>query len=120
MTVLDATRDSVGARSLSGLTAVAVIDVSAAARTRQSGEVVLTVEGLGSLVGPGGAADAETSLTFSGDGEGLTSGNLRPSAPAVAGRWIGSGLRTGRLTFALRSSVAGTFLLPVRFVLSAP
>jgi hypothetical protein len=100
--------------------ALAVIDFSAAARTRQAGEVVLTVEGIGSLDGPGGAADVETSLTFSGEGAGVVPGDLHGTAPSVAGRWIGSGLRTGRLTFALRASAAGTYSLPVRFVLSAP
>src|SRR3954468_15361957 len=97
--------------------ALAVIDFSAAARTRQDGEVVLTVQAIGTLAGPGGAADPETSLTFAGQGEGMLAGDLRPSAVSLAGRWIGSGLRTGRLTFALRSPAAGTYSLPVRLVL---
>jgi hypothetical protein len=50
----------------------------------------------------------------------LTANFLELGMLRVAGRWIGSGLRTGRLTFALRSAVAGTYSLPVRFVLSAP
>ena len=103
-----------------GQPAVAVVDFSAAARTRQGGEVLLTVEGMASVDGPEGWSDVGTSLTFSGEGDGVGSGELCASAPSIAGRWIGSGLRTGRLTFALRSAVAGTYSLPVRFVLSAP
>ena len=100
--------------------ALATVDFSAGARTVPGGEVVLTVEEMGTHAGPGGAADVETSLTFSGEGDGLRPGQLRASTPSVAGRWAGSGLRTGRLTFALRSPVPGSYAVPVRFVLSAP
>jgi len=100
--------------------AVAIVDFSAAARTRQSGEVVLTVERAGALSGPGGAADVGASLTVSIRGDGGPDGALDRSAPIVAGRWIGSGRRTGQLAFSLRSSVPGVYSLPVRFVLSAP
>lgn len=98
---------------------VAIVEFSAAARTRQSGEVLLTVEQTGAVSAPGGAADVETSLTVSVLGDGV-SGELHPSAPIVAGRWVGSGRRTGQLAFNLRSSVAGAYSVPVRFVLSAP
>ena len=101
-------------------TAYATVDFSAAARTRAGGEVVLTVETVKGLEGPGGAADVDVALTFSGAGEGVASGVLARHTPNVAGRWLGSGLRTGRLTFALRSAVTGAYALPVRFVLSAP
>ena len=80
-----------------------IVDFSAAARTQHGGEVVLTVEPSGALRGPGGAADVETALTFSGDGTRHARRRAQPSSPSVAGRWIGSGLRTGRLTFALRA-----------------
>jgi hypothetical protein len=40
--------------------------------------------------------------------------------PTVVGRWVGSGQRTGRISFALRGAGAGTYTLPVRFVLTAP
>ena len=102
----------------SGAASVAV-DFAAGARTRAGGEVVLTVEPVRALEGPGGAADVETAVSFDGVGEGTHSGALA-SAPSVAGRWSGSGLRTGRLQFSLHSNVAGTYTLPVRFVLSAP
>jgi hypothetical protein len=97
--------------------AVAVVEFSAAARTRESGEVVLTVERAGALIGPGGAADVETSLWVSMPGDG---GSLDPSAQVVAGRWVGSGKRAGQLAFRLRSAVPGMYSVPVRFVLSAP
>ena len=97
-----------------------IVDFSAAARTHHGGEVVLTVELAGTLNGPGGASDAETSLTFAGLGNGLAKGPLDHSRPSIAGRWVGSGLRTGQLAFTLRSSAPGSYSVPVRFVLSAP
>jgi hypothetical protein len=100
--------------------ATAAIEFDAGARTRAGGEVVLTVESVRATHGPGGAGDADTSLEFAGEGDGALSGSLAPSAPAVAGRWVGSGKRTGRLVFALRASAPGHYTLPVRFVLSAP
>jgi hypothetical protein len=103
-----------------GEAALATMEFSAAARTRPAGEVVLTVEAVREIDGPGGAADIETAVTFSGEGEGTAAGALGTAAPSVAGRWSGSGLRTGRLTFALRSAVTGSYSVPLRFVLSTP
>jgi hypothetical protein len=100
--------------------AVAVVEFTAAARTREGGEVVLTVEPMRSVEGPGGAGDLETTIAFDGDGEGTTTGVLRPTSVSVAGRWIGSGVRRGRLRFSLRAPVGGTYTMPVRFVLSTP
>lgn len=99
---------------------LAAIDFAVGARTRIGGEVVLTVEPVRSVVGPEGAADILTSVTFSGTGLGTLAGALQESGTTVAGRWNGSGLRTGRLTFALRAPVSGSYTLPVRFVLSTP
>jgi hypothetical protein len=82
--------------------------------------VVLSVEPLRAFDGPGGAADVVTAVSFSGVGEGTTSGALVQSQPSIAGRWTGSGLRTGTLVFVLRAAAPGTYLLPVRFVLSTP
>ena len=100
--------------------AVAIVEFSAAARTHQGGEVVLTVERAGALSGPGGAADADASLTVSMAGNGESAATLDPSAQVVAGRWVGSGKRAGQLAFSLRSSVPGVYSMPVRFVISAP
>ena len=99
---------------------IAIVDFSAAARTRTGDEVVLTVEPLAAVDGPGGAADVETSLTFAGEGNGALSGALTGDRPAVAGRWQGSGSRTGRLIFTLRGAVPGRYVLPVRFLLTTP
>jgi hypothetical protein len=107
-------------RTTADQSAVAIVDFSAAARTRQSGEVLLPVERAGALSGPGGAADVETSLTVSIRGDGGPAGALDLSAPIVAGRWVGSGKRMGQLAFSLRSTVPGVYSVPVRFVLSAP
>jgi len=100
--------------------ASAVIDFTAKARTRRDGEVVLTVEPERWLDGPGGAADADALVTFDGRGPGTLAGQLVPASPSIVGRWIGSGRRTGQLSFALHAGVAGSYRLPVRLVLSTP
>ena len=102
-----------------GAPATAAIDFSAGARTA-GGDIVLSVEPLRGIDGPGGAADVETALTVAGQGEGLVSGHVDPARPTVVGRWNGSGLRTGRMVFTLRAHAAGSYAMPVRFVLSAP
>jgi hypothetical protein len=103
-----------------GSEAAAAVDFSAAARTQAGAEVVLSVQPLQIVEGPGGAADAESSMTFAGEGDGLLAGVVINGGAAVAGRWTGSGLRTGRVLFSMRAAAAGTYTVPVRFVLSAP
>jgi hypothetical protein len=100
--------------------ATVAIEFVAGARIASGGEVVLSVEPARAIAGPGGAADVETALSFEGSGAGTLAGTLAPHAPAVAGRWTGSGLRTGRLTFALRAAAPGHYSVPLRFVLSTP
>jgi hypothetical protein len=100
--------------------AIAAVDFSAGARTAADAEVVLSVEAARSIGGPGGAADVETSLSFSGEGDGTRSGSVGTDIPTVAGRWTGSGLRTGRLVFTLRAAAPGAYSVPLRFVLSTP
>lgn len=100
--------------------AIAAVDFSAGARTQAGAEVVLSVEPVRGVEGPGGAADVEASLSFSGEGDGTLGGVLAAGGPTVAGRWVGSGLRNGRLLFALRTAASGTYTVPMRFVLSAP
>jgi hypothetical protein len=100
--------------------AVASVDFSAGARTATGAEVVLSVEAERALDGPGGAADVETSMSFAGQGEGTLQGRVDAHAPSIAGRWNGSGRRAGRIVFSLRAAAAGTYAVPVRFVLSTP
>ena len=104
----------------SGQTATASVEFSAGTRTQSGAQVVLSVEPLRGVEGPGGAGDAETSVSFAGQGEGTLDGMLRGTGPTVAGQWIGSGMRHGRLVFALQADASGTYTVPVRFVLSAP
>jgi hypothetical protein len=99
--------------------AVVAVDFSAGARTHEGAEVLLSIESLRAPEGPGGAADVESAVTFAGDVAGMVGGTLS-TTPAVAGRWAGSGRRTGRLFFTLRAAVSGAYRIPVRFVLSAP
>ena len=94
--------------------AVALIEFSAGTRTQAGAEVLLTVERV-----PGPDCPEEAAVTFGGEGPGTVAGTLGAAGPAPVARWTGSGLRTGRLTFLLRAG-AGTYNLPIRFVLSAP
>lgn len=103
----------------SGGAAVASVDFIASARTRLDGEVLLTVE-LVSADGLGGTANADPTVTLSGEGNGTLAGVIKPGVPVVAGRWTGSGRRGGRLRFSLNAAHAGVYTLPVRFVLTAP
>ncbi len=108
--------------SIGGQSAVlATIDVEAAARTRTDGEVVLTVEALSGLGTLGaGAPQGEVAIEFAGSADGMESGTLS-ATPQVAGRWSGSGVRRGRLTFTLHASgdVTGG-VVQLRFLLTTP
>jgi hypothetical protein len=95
-----------------GTAATAAIDFSAAARTQASAEVLLSVE-------PTRGADG-AALTFAGEGTGTVDGALSALVPTVAARWTGSGVRDGRLVFALRAGASGRYVVPLHFVLSAP
>jgi len=104
----------------SGEPALAAVEFSARARTAIGVPVVLSVERLQEVQESGGPATAESSLTFSGLGEGALSGSVATTGSTVAARWTGGGSRHGQLVFALRTSTCGTYSIPVRFVLSAP
>jgi hypothetical protein len=95
------------------------IDFSAAARTYGNADVVLTVEAAGSIDARVGGRSADLAVGYRGDGD--NAGTLSEAGPHVAGRWTGSGVRQGRVSFTLRgATVRGTYSLPLRFVLSAP
>jgi hypothetical protein len=93
--------------------ATASIDFLAAARTRAGDLVVLSIEPIASNPVP-------STLSFSGEGEGTRSGTVAADRLSIAGQWIGSGVRHGRLVFTLRAGAAGAFTVPIRLVLSAP
>jgi len=95
----------------------ASIDFVAAARTHAGAPVVLSIESIGLSGGP---STLDASLSFSGEGEGTKAGIISPDSPTIAGQWIGSGVRRGRLVFALRATDTGTYAVPLRFVLTAP
>jgi hypothetical protein len=98
------------------------IEFRAWARTASDGEVILTVEPLASIASlSGGASGTETTIGFEGSGDGAQTGALSDAHPETVARWVGSGLRTGRLIFTVRGPVSpqgGT--LPLRFLLAAP
>jgi hypothetical protein len=97
-----------------------VIDFTAAARTVRGGEVLLTAEPLGGVQAPGSGPAAQD-LTVLYEGEGGNSGVVSQAGPHVVGRWIGSDVRKGRVSFTLRGAqAAGVYSLSVKFVLSAP
>ena len=91
------------------------VDFSAAARTHSGGEVMLLIEPLGGM----DDGEGSTEMTFVGEGQGTSRGALAAGGLTPVARWTGSGLRTGRLTFTLRAA-AGRYLVPVRFLLTAP
>ena len=95
--------------------ALATVDFIAGVRTHAGAEVVLTVEAAAMPAGRG-----ESRLTFSGNGDGVLAGALGPTQSAIVGRWVGSGRRAGRIAFALQAPSAGTYSVPLRFVLSVP
>lgn len=103
-----------------GDVATAALDFTAGARTPAGSDVVLTIEPERALGGPGGAADVESDLRFTGEGQGMLAGSIAHGYSTVVGRWQGSGLRQGRVLFTLRASAAGSYSLPVRVVLSTP
>lgn len=99
----------------------AVIEFEAAARTRTGADVVLTLEPIGPVAGPYGAADLDLRLAYEGRGDGVGSGMLDPRRAQVVARWTGSGKRRGHLVFLLDGVGApGVYTFPVRFVLTAP
>lgn len=100
-----------------GDTVTASVDYMAAARTQRDAQVVLSVELLRSIDGPGGAADAETTLSVDSD---IAGSQQMSSTPVRAARWTGSGLREGRLTFRLAAAAPGVYAVPVRIVISVP
>jgi hypothetical protein len=100
--------------------AVATVDFVAGARTHGRAQVLLTIEPVRAIGGPGGAADVDAAMSFAGTGDATLTGLVRARGPAVAARWSGSGRRSGQLVFSLRASAPGNYTLPVRFVLSAP
>ena len=97
--------------------ATAVLDYVASTRTRGDAEVVLAIEPLRGVEGPGGSADVETSMAFVTDSGTVA---LDAQGPSTAARWTGSGSRSGRITFTLRAAVSGTYVVPVRLVLTTP
>jgi hypothetical protein len=99
-----------------GEVATAAVDFSAGARTVAGNEVMLSVE---SVRGLDGAAPGAP-LSFAGIGAGTLAGPMGPEGLTVAGRWAGSGLRTGRLVFSVNPTASGSYTLPIRFVLTAP
>jgi hypothetical protein len=103
-----------------GGVATAAMEFTAGARLASRSDVVLTVEPIRGLDGPGGAADVDSALTFVGEGDGMLAGPIATATSTIVGRWQGSGLRAGRVIFTLRANAAGNYALPVQFVLSTP
>jgi hypothetical protein len=105
-----------------GPVSAGAIDFRAAARTSGDGEVLLTVEPLAPIQSlSGGASEGATTVGFEGSGDGAQSGLLSDAGPEIAARWVGGGLREGRLSFTVRGPVAPRGgVLPLRFLLTAP
>jgi hypothetical protein len=82
----------------------ATVEFTAGARAASSGEVRLVVDALQDVPGV---------LMIVGGSDGVAIGELQPETPTIAARWIGGGLRSGRLTLALRALTPGRYSVPV-------
>jgi hypothetical protein len=88
----------------------ASIEFAVGARTRTGGHVVLLAEA--DMLVPEGL------LSIAGS-DGTSSTTMAAVTPAVVQRWMGSGLRTGRLVFRLRAA-PGRYEVPVRLFVETP
>jgi hypothetical protein len=100
--------------------ALASVEFTASARTSSGAEVLLVLEPIGTVRGPGGAADVETRLALEGGTGGVLAGDVPSSSPLTAARWTGSGQRGGRLVFSLRASAPGQYSVPISLAVSVP
>jgi hypothetical protein len=89
----------------------ASIDFEAGARTRSAGHVLLVF--VADVAAPDGT------LTLVGGSDGTIPGPITDGSPAVVARWVGSGLRAGRMVFQLQAA-PGRYEIPIRFLLETP
>lgn len=101
-------------------TATAALEFSAGARTQSGAEVTLSVETRRPVEWPGTSEAGDPVVILTGAGPGTAAGPVGQGSSTVASRWIGSGLRTGRLVFTLKADARGRYAVPVHFMLSAP
>ena len=100
--------------------AEAAIDFTAAMRAMPDAQIVLTIEAGKAIQGPGGAADVDAVLTFTGESDGVQTGALEANRAVVAARWSGGGQRRGRLVFTLHGPAPGVYTVPVSYLLGTP
>lgn len=82
------------------------------ARALKGGDVRLIVE----IADPPAAGGARGyALSVVGGSDGVTTGALTHDAPTVVARWVGGGLRTGRVTFRLEAA-PGDYEIPLRYL----
>jgi len=87
------------------------VEFSAAARTSTDGSVTLMANAADSVGLPSGV-----SLEIVSGSEGVVSGTVSSQQPVMAGRWTGSGVRSGRITFQLRAQ-PGSYDIPLTLFL---
>ncbi len=99
----------------------ATVEFDARARTHSGGEVVLTVELLDDLVDLDQTGKAPTTLSAAASGDASSQGRLSTGTRHVVARWIGSGMRTGRVCFSvIGESPEGALTVPIRMTLIVP
>ena len=95
-----------------GLTpATASVEFSAAARTSGDGSVTLMVDAADTAGLPSGV-----SLEIVSGPDGVVPAAFSSQQPVAAGRWTGSGVRNGRITFQLRAQ-PGSYDIPLALFL---
>jgi hypothetical protein len=88
---------------VTGASAEASMDFIAGARVPSGARVALIAELDATMPG---------ALSIVAGPEGTVTGPIQPSAPTVVASWLGSGRRTGRLTFRL-ATAPGVYTVPV-------
>ena len=95
------------------------VGFAAGARTFPDGAVLLSFEMVEDIRELDGLHHGDATLTLMNE-DGGTLAEVKAGVPTTIRRWVGSGLRTGQLVFALRAETAGRYMVPIRVTLTAP
>jgi hypothetical protein len=98
------------------------VTVTANAQTTFFQYVTLTVVANGDLVS-GSSTIAIGNVTWTATGSGFRAGTMSRTTPQTAGRWRGSGNRTGTFSYFLKNSwsyATGNYTQTVTYTLTAP
>lgn len=103
----------------------AELDVTADARTSDTGNVTLTVEATQDLTSTTNSSDtiAINNITWTATGNGYTGGTMSASSAQSVGSWTGSGVNNGTMTYYLNNQwtyATGSYTTQFNYTLTAP